>query len=172
MIDFETYIRAHAADFDTQEPAPGHEERFLARLDVTPLPAAAPVSGGSPRTRLSSFFRRLRPADLLRHPATWACALAACLAVLLILRPGDPFRRAGNDPAAIYLAYMDQVAEIYGQLPPEAGSDRDLTLQEMTEETDPLFTQLPDELSPRQRARILKEYYGELLAGARKLNNY
>ena len=121
---------------------------------------------------MHAVVRGLRPADLLRHPATWACALAMCLAVLLVLRPGDPFRGAGNDPTAIYLAYMDQVAEIYGQLPPEAGSDRDLTLQEMTEEADPLFTQLPDELSRRQRARILREYYGELLAGARKLNNY
>ena len=82
----------------------------------------------------------------------------------------DCARRCSRD--ALKYLYRDLVAEIYGQLPPEAGSDRDLTLQEMTEEADPLFTQLPDELSRRQRARILREYYGELLAGARKLNNY
>ena len=161
MTELEAYIRSHAAEFDTQEPARGHEERFLARLDASQA-AVSPQSDFF--SRLQGFFRN-------RRFQTLACAFAACVAVLLILRPGDPFRRAGNDPEAIYLAYMDQVVEIYNRLPLEGNTERDTSLQAMTEEADPLFTQLPDELSRRQQARILREYYGELLAGARKLQN-
>ena len=161
MTELEAYIRSHAAEFDTQEPAGGHEERFLARLDASQA-AVAPL--GSFFSRLQGFFRN-------RRFQTLSCAFAACVAVLLILRPGDPFRRAGNDPEAIYLAYMDQVVEIYNRLPLEGNTERDASLQALTEEADPLFTQLPDELSRRQQARILREYYGELLAGARKLQN-
>ena len=41
----------------------------------------------------------------------------------------------------------------------------------VTEEDIPLFEQLPEELPARERGRILKAYYGELLAGARQLKN-
>ena len=106
-----------------------------------------------------------------RMKAKKSSLVLLCVALVLILRPGDPFRGTGNDPKAIYLAYMDQVAVLYSQLPTEGGTDWDATLEEMTEEADPLFTQLPDELSRRQQARILKDYYGELLTHARKLKN-
>ena len=162
MTELETYIRSHAAEFDTQEPACGHEERFLARLDASRTAAASPLQDFF--SSLVGFFRN-------RRFQVAACALATCVAIVLILRPGDPFRGTGNDPKAIYLAYMDQVAVLYSQLPTEGGTDWDATLEEMTEEADPLFTQLPDELSRRQQARILKDYYGELLTHARKLKN-
>ncbi|MCR4859793.1 MAG: hypothetical protein K5910_03930 [Bacteroidales bacterium] len=156
MTELERHIRSNAAGFDTEEPARGHEERFLARLD-----AAAPAS--RPGFRLPGWLQ-----GSWRVPAL---ALAAVAAVLLILRPGDPFREAGNDPTAIYLAYMDQVAGIYADLPGEDSAGRDAALMEMTEEEVPLFEQLPDEMPSRKRSRILKAYYGDLLAAARKLKN-
>jgi hypothetical protein len=160
MTELERYIRAHAGAFDTQEPARGHEERFLARLDVTPAVAAAPHS------RRSGWFRS-------RSARLTAYALAAVAAVVLVLRPGAPrdFRHVPDDPEAIYLAYMDHVAGLYNAVPAENSATWDTTLQEITEEKVPLFEQLPDELSARERGRILKAYYGDLLAGARKLKN-
>ena len=150
MNDLEQYIRDHAVQFDSETPAPGHEERFLARLDAT----------GSPRTR---------PAALFRRPAVWAFALAAAaIALLLVLRPGDPFRGTGNDPQKIYLAYMDRVAELYRR-PSTDTETRDAILAGITEEEDPLFLQIPEELSARERGRILKEYYGRMLAAAGKI---
>ena len=147
MNDLEQYIRDHAVQFDSETPAPGHEERFLARLDAA----------GSPRTR---------PAALFRRPAVWAFALAAAaIALLLVLRPGDPFRGTGNDPQKIYLAYMDRVAELYRR-PSTDSETRDAILAGITEEEDPLFLQIPEELSARERGRILKEYYGRMLAAA------
>ena len=144
MTELEQYIRDHAAAFDTEAPAAGHEARFLARYYFT------------------SFRAKTRN---LLHPApVFAFALAACVALVLFIRPGDPFRGVSNEPEAIYLAYMDRVAALYQALPLE-----DDLLREITEEDEPLFTQLPDDISSRQRARILKSHYGELLSAARQL---
>ena len=65
---------------------------------------------------------------------------------------------------------MDQVAGLYGALPGSDSARRDADLQAITEEADPLFAQLPEELGSRQRSRILKAYYGELLERARQIN--
>jgi hypothetical protein len=144
MNELETYIRAHAAGFDTEAPATGHAWRFRAKL------------------------RKTRPAPSYR---ALAFALAAFAAALLVLRPSEPrdFRFVPDDPEAIYLAYMDQVAGLYGAVPAGNSAAWDATMQEITEEGVPLFEQLPDELSRREQARILKAYYSELLNGARQL---
>ena len=108
-------------------------------------------------TKIRQF---LRPAPVI------AFALATLAAAFLIIRPGDPFRGAGNDPEAIYLAYMDRVSRLYQTLPCEDSELRDATLAEITEEEEPLFTQLPEELSDRERGRILRNHYGRILAAA------
>ena len=176
MNELESYIRAHAAQFDAAEPAAGHEERFLARLNaVAPARSAARTERHPFRSRILSFrasllsFRaKSRNLFLARRVRFLACALAVCAAVLLLVRPGDPWRGAGNDPQQIYLAYMDRVAELY-RVPSEDSEARDALLQEITEEEDPLFAQLPEELSRRERGRILKEYYGRMLAAASEI---
>ena len=150
MNDLEQYIRDHAVQFDSETPAPGHEERFLARLDAA----------GSPRPRPAALFRR--------RPVRAFALAAAAAARLLVLRPGDPFRGTGNDPQKIYLAYMDRVAELYRR-PSTDSETRDAILAGITEEEDPLFLQIPEELSARERGRILKEYYGRMLAAAGKI---
>lgn len=160
MNELERMIREHAAEFDTAAPAEGHEARFLARLAATPLPQEArktPV-----RSRFSAFLR-----------AAWipafACA-ALALALVLVLRPSDPFNRVGNDPEAIYLVYMDEVSRIYEDTPANDSSDRDDAIRGITEEQHPYFAELPEEYSPRKRARMLKSYYAELLALAQEVN--
>lgn len=156
MTDLEKYIRAHAAQFDIREPADGHEERFFSRLQ-----AAAPDAGTA---RRPDFFSR-------RFPRIAACAFAVCLAAFLLIRPGTPrqFRWVSNSPKAIYLAYMKGLADVYERIPWEQDRDWDAALRGMNEEGTPLFEQLPDELPPCKKGRILKNYYGELLAGAQQL---
>ena len=136
MKDLEQYIRDHAAEFDTAEPPIGHKVRFGWKL----------------------FLR-----NALARPA-WALALAACAAALLVLRPGDPLHGLFSSPEAVYLAYMDEVADLYRELPMQ-----DNALREITEEAESLFEQMPEGLSDRQRSRILQNHYGELLAAARQL---
>ena len=154
MNDLEKYIRDHAAEFDTAEPAGGHEARFLARLDVTPIAA-----GTQPK---ESFRAKTR--NLFRRPFAWALAVVACAVALLVLRPGDPLHGLFSSPEAVYLAYMDEVADLYRELPTQ-----DDALREITEEAESLFEQMPEGLSDRQRSRILQNHYGELLAAARQL---
>ena len=161
MNELEQYIRDHAAAFDTEAPAAGHEARFLARLEAGDSPVKPANDGKSFRTFLESFRTAIRN---LHQAPVLAFALAACLALVLIIRPGDPFRGVSNEPEAIYLAYMDRVAALYRAMPLE-----DDILREITEEDEPLFAQLPDDISARQRARILKSHYGELLSAARQL---
>ena len=150
MKDLEEYIRAHAAEFDTAEPAGGHEARFLARLPEKE----------SLRTKIRNLFR-----DALA-PQVWVPALAVACALLLVLfiRPGDPLHGLTRSPEAVYVAYLDQVADLYRELPMQ-----DEALREITDEAESLFEQMPEGLSDRQRSRILQNHYGELLAAARQL---
>lgn len=150
MKDLEEYIRAHAAEFDTAEPAGGHEARFLARLPEKE----------SLRTKIRNLFR-----DALA-PQVWVPALAAACVLLLVLfiRPGDPLHGLTRSPEAVYVAYLDQVADLYRELPMQ-----DEALREITDEAESLFEQMPEGLSDRQRSRILQNHYGELLAAARQL---
>lgn len=160
MNDLEKYIRENAAQFDTAEPAPGHEERFLARLDVTPVSQPEPS-----RTRFASF-RALRP-------FAWAFALAAIAVALVVFRPGTSHHFIGvpNNPERVYRSYLAQVEKAYLHFSWEDDYDWESALDELTEESVSLFEQLPDELSPRRQARILKAYYGDLLDGVKQLKN-
>ena len=143
MTELEQYIRSHADEFDVKEPAPGHEERFMARVEEAQKPARRPwrIVWGS-------------------------VAAAAALSALFVI---NAVRR--NTPEAIYLTYMDRVSQLYSACPADAGTDWDETLAALTEEATPLFLQLPDEMSRLEKARILKAHYASLLEGAKQLAN-
>ena len=72
MTEFENYIKEQRLQLDSDRPRPGHEERFLQKLDR--LPAQSPV-------------RKIR----FRHAIQVAASLAIILtsAVLLIRQSGD-----------------------------------------------------------------------------------
>ena len=143
MTELEQYIRSHAEEFDVKEPAQGHEDRFLARLEEAQKPARRPWR------------------------VVWGTgAAAAALSALFVL---NAVRR--NTPEAIYLTYMDRVSQLYSACPADAGTDWDETLASLTEEANPLFLQLPEEMSRMQKARILKAHYASLLDGAKQLAN-
>ena len=167
MKDLETYIREHAAQFDTAEPAAGHEARFLARLDVTPG-ACHPEQQTAchPERSEGSSFRRPRYLIPL-------FALAALAAALLVFRPGPSrhFLGVPDKPERVYRSYLAQVEKAYLTFPWDEGCDWEGTLDELTEESVSLFEQLPEELSPRRRARILKAYYGDILDEVKQLKN-
>ncbi len=167
MNDLETYIREHAAQFDTAEPAAGHEERFLARVDVTPG-ACHPEQQTAchPERSEGSSFRRPRYLIPL-------FALAALAAALLVFRPGASrhFLGVPDNPERVYRSYLAQVEKAYLHFPWEDGYDWESALDELTEESVSLYEQLPDELSPRRQARILKAYYGDILDEVKQLKN-
>ena len=157
MTELEQYIRSHAQEFDVREPAPGHEERFLGRLEAAGLDEVGLLD---------------EPAGLarpVRRPwrIVWgSVAAAAALSALFVV---NAIRR--NSPEAIYLSYMDQVSQLYSACPADAGTDWDEALSGLTEEASPLFLQLPEEMSRLEKARILKAHYASLLEGAKQLAN-
>lgn len=143
MKELEKYIRSHADQFDGMEPLPGHEERFLARLEQAQKPARRPWR------------------------VVWgAVAVAASLSALIL---GTVLYR--SNPETIYLAYMDEVSQLYSECPADAGADWDEALASLTEEANPLFLQLPEEMPRLQKARVLRAHYGSLLEGAKQLVN-
>lgn len=143
MTEIEQYIRSHASEFDVMEPDPGHEERFLASLEQAQKPARRPWR------------------------IVWgAVAVAASLSALFFFAA-----LRMSSPEDIYLAYMEEVSQLYSGCPADAGADWDDALASLTEEANPLFLQLPEEMPRFQKARVLKAHYDSLLEGARQLAN-
>lgn len=137
--------------FDRYEIPAGHEDRFLAKLDAATRPQ--------------------RRQNVLHWSALTAAAAAAILAFVLIPAGNRHFLGA-HTPEAVYCAYLDKVGAYYEQLgasgATEAG-DWEAALTALTDETIPLFDQLPDEMPRREKVRVLKRYYGDLLDGAERL---
>ena len=94
MKELEKYIREHAAEFDTAEPAAGHEARFLARLDVTPLPSEDAVIRRPFPPSFRAAARNLIP----------LFALAVLAVALLVIRPGTSHHFLGvpDKPERVY----------------------------------------------------------------------
>ena len=176
MKDLETYIREHAAQFDTAEPATGHEARFLARLEATPgacqpeQPAACHPERSKGSANRRPFLRSFRDAARNLIPLF---ALAALAVALLVFRPGPSrhFLGVPDKPERVYRSYLAQVEKAYLTFPWDESYDWEGTLDELTEESVSLFEQLPEELSPRRQARILKAYYGDILDEVKQLKN-
>ena len=133
--------------FDLYELPAGHELRFEAKV-------------------AAHGRRRILRASLV-------AAAAVVLAVIMPWRQGkDYFRAAGSSPEAVYLSYLEQVGASYeaiAALPGSENSDWEAAMRSVTEEAVPLFEQLPDELSEAEKAALLRDYYGELLAGVERI---
>ena len=68
--------------------------------------------------------------------------------------------------------YFRGAVEAYEQ---ELAADEDYNwvgiMRGMTREAVPMLEQLPEEMSDKEKARLLKSYYGDILAGVEKLKN-
>lgn len=135
-MDLEKYIRENREAFDTETPPEGSEERFLERME---------------RKRGSTL--RLRILTMT--------AAAAVLAIVTLTLKNGRFRGTGNEPEAVYARYLAEMEDIWETVGPD--EDASLLLAMVTDEAIPMANQLPEELTPRERAGILREYYGTLL---------
>jgi hypothetical protein len=144
MNKLEEYIRANASRLDTALPPEGTEEQFLERWE----------------TAQKSRKRRVFYVAL--------CS-AAAVALVLALLPwkADSSLGVENDPDAVYARYLAVVADAWEKV----GADEEASdmLGSLTDETIPLRDQLPDELSPKEQAEILRAHYGDLLEGVDKI---
>lgn len=137
--------------FDLYDIPAGHEERFMTKLDAATRPQ-----------------RRSR---VLRWSVQAAGTAAAILAFVL-LPTGNPHFIGAHTPEAVYCAYLEKVGSLYEQLGASGATEAaewEAALAAMTDEAIPLFDQLPEEMPRREKVKVLKQYYGELLDGAEKL---
>ena len=137
--------------FDLYDLPEGHEERFLAKLDAAET-------------------RKRKNRVTLRWTAV--AAAAAALLVLFLLPGGNRYFTGARTSEAVYCAYLDRVGTYYEKLSVNGATESaewEAALAAMTDETIPLFDQLPEEMSSREKVRILKQYYGDLLDGAAQL---
>jgi hypothetical protein len=144
MNKLEEYIRENATGLDTALPPEGTDAQFLARWEA--------AERGKKR-RIFSF--------------AFSAVAAALLVLVLLPRKADSFQGVENTPDAVYAHYLALVADAWEV----AGADEEAAemLSSLTEEAVPLRDQLPDELSPQEQADILRDYYGDLLAGVDKV---
>jgi len=152
MKDLEKYIKG-LQDFDKEEPAPGHEERFLAKLDQL-----------NSCDNIDEPHKKISVMKLI----TWSVGLAAAVALVSILFSLLPsgedsskwFAQAGDDPQSVYSAYLSQYEKDCIEL---SNLGEDATFESITAEAIPMIDQLPEELTEKEKADILKNYYGSML---------
>ena len=164
MTELEKYIRDNAGEFNDKAPAEGHEGRFMAKLLAdSPVKPANDVGGKQANDVVGKSSGRV-----------WRIigTIAAAAVMAGVFVAGSSFGHfTGRNPEAIYLAYMTEVSKLYKDCPMEDSAAWDDAIAQLTEEDTPLFEQLPEEMSRRQKARILKQYYGDLLDGAKQFVN-
>ena len=141
MNRLEEYIRANASQLDTALPPSEAEARFLERWEAE----------NKGKRRKIYYF---------------AFSAAAAVALLLALLPWNSWG-LGNDPDAVYEHYLAAVADAWELV--SYDEEAAAMLGSLTQEAIPLRDQLPDELSSREQAAILRSYYGDLLSGVDKI---
>lgn len=136
--------------FDLFDLPEGHEARFEARCD-----------------------RRLKRQRRRQLAFRWSAAAAALALVVALNFAGSrsSLLRA-RTPEAIYTAYLKEVGDLYKLMATNSRDDAidwEGVLSELTEENVPLYEQLPEEMSRREKTSVLRRYYGGILREAGQL---
>ena len=142
--------------FDIYDIPEGHENRFLEK-----------------------FEKESKQKSSRRLIIVWSAAAAlAALICTSVFSGGNGRFRFASTPEAVYCAYLDEVGDLYttiAQSSEVGASDIEFAMRQITDEAVPMYSQLPEELSNRQKTKILKQYYGNILSGAgqiaRQTNN-
>ena len=104
--------------------------------------------------------------------AVGACLLVCVVTAVWIANRNNSSLWMARSPEAVYTAYLEQVGELYKLLAEKDGGnavEEQAVLKEITEETIPLYDQLPEEMPARERAAILRQHYGGILREANQL---
>lgn len=145
MTELERYISSNLDAFDCEPVPDGSRERFM---------ASVASEKKKRRIKVISFA---------------AAGMAACLAVLLTLS-FEPDISKELERHHVRLA--DKENEIMIIVERDFPNETDMvinTLRSITAEAIPLEEQLPDELSPKEKCRILDDYYDRKHSALEKL---
>lgn len=154
MENLEKYIQNNLEQFNCGDMPAGHKERFLERLaeadrEVNNVPQQ---DMASPATRRAHhiFSRRT-----IFTATSAAAAIIIALSVSLFTKGEEEYAIEIQKLAKEMYLEENEILMQFGE------DDIYLTnnIKSITEETIPLSDQLPDDLSPKKRAEILREYY-------------
>lgn len=134
MTELERYIRENIGSFDSEPVPAGSKERFISKLNSERRRA---------RSRLTSLV---------------LAGLAACASILLM--PDRP--SLDKELERHYRRMAETESKIMALVEREYPHEKETvinTIRSITAEAIPLEEQLPDEMSMKEKSRIINEYY-------------
>jgi len=139
----------------------GDEVRFFARLEEKPR---------------ELHFRRMAPRRKVSFARVTAVPIAACLLCFLALQLYLKSFQAGNILDSIYSEYRSEALALSNQIMEMSETDEDAfqnqrTIEVITFEAIPMAELLPEELSLKERAEIMKGYYAQKINGMKKFKD-
>lgn len=153
MDNLEKYINDNLEQLGSYEMPQGHKERFMTKVAALEKPAKdVTAQEPAPQRRKITFWNRKRIIS--------AASVAAVVAIGLITALSPAVQEAICNYRIQKSAQQIYIVE--SEIMQMLGEDEQYminSLKTITEEAVPLAEQLPEELSPRQRAEILINYY-------------
>ena len=156
MDSLKKYITENKDRFEGELPE-GHRERFLEKLD---------------RCRQMQSAGRPVKWTPLKQVGRIAASLAAVFVLAFFI--GNFFQKESlSSTAASYRSKLEemknQILRLSQKAAPEMQEYTINTLENILFEPVPLQEQLPEELSSREKEKILEEYYNQKMQGVKKL---
>lgn len=162
MEKLEKYIQDNLEQFNCGEMPAGHQERFLARLAET-QPEARPETQALAPRRIPHLFSR--------KAIFAATSAAAAIIIALVATMGTKGQQEDDYTIDIQELAQEMYMEEAETLILFSEEDQYMVtnVKSITNEAIPLADQLPDELSPEQRAEILRKYYKAKTAAIKEI---
>ncbi len=161
MENLEKYIQDNLEQFNCGEMPSGHQERFLARLAEAQEEAQTRKQAPAPR-RIPHLFSR----KAIFAATSAAAAIIIALVAIMGTKGQEDDYTTGIQELAQEM-YMEEAETL--MLFSEEDQYMVTNVKSITNEAIPLADQLPDELSPEQRAEILRKYYKAKTAAIKEI---
>src|SRR5574344_163350 len=156
MDNLKMFIDENKEQFSEELLPNGDTERFLSKMK-----------------RGDIHFGRVvkkRPVSFIRIVAFPIAAVAVLMLIMNIFVKG---LGEEDETKRIYTDYCREVAQISTEIQMMTNENNisvaDRTIDNITFEAIPFIEQLPPEMTPKQRAKAVKEYYSQKLDGVKRL---
>lgn len=161
----EELFKQNIMDMEDIPMPEGHRERFLEKLQAQTRP---------------SFLQKIKDwlgDNTAGRKAAWAIAPALCILALVL------FLGKGNSDASLRQmenGYITNLQALGNQLLEEGESLSEQDLEDLnysissilTDEDGLMALQLPENLSKKEKQRIIKEYYNQKMEGLKKIQTF
>lgn len=167
-IRLEDFITGNKARFESEEMPDGHKERFIQKIDTQKITAS--------NNNELLFGRKF----MLRFAIPAVCIAIAALFIFKGDNASQPeyliSPEIAKSEVAMEKAYLKQLKKYQKEIvrknaPYASKEDLENLLNSITEDASSFAMQLPEELSKRERYRILKEYYKEKFDALKVVKN-